>query len=123
MHEHGLTEHLLGSVLAEAKAAREGRVTDVFVVIGERSGVAEEAIRQYWDDLCQGTPAEGAVLHVRHEPSQLRCLACGATSPAPEVPTGCPMCRSWEIDLSAGDASYLEAIETAAGTGPDASRD
>jgi hydrogenase nickel incorporation protein HypA/HybF len=109
MHEIGVTQSLLDAALAQARQAGAGRVTAVHVVLGEQSGLAEEAVRWYWQSLSPGTAAEGAALHFRLEPAAWRCEDCGGRTEAPAE--RCPGCGGGRLALVAGHGLYLEAIE------------
>jgi hydrogenase nickel incorporation protein HypA/HybF len=63
MHEAGVTERILEVVLEHAEEAHAKRVTDVYLDVGEESGIDTESVEMHWPLLAQGSLAEGAVLH------------------------------------------------------------
>jgi hydrogenase nickel incorporation protein HypA/HybF len=63
MHEAGVTERILEVVLEHAKDAHAQRVTDVYVDVGEESGIDTDSVELHWPLLSEGSAAEGAVLH------------------------------------------------------------
>ena len=63
MHEVGVTERILEVVLEHAEAANAHRVTDVYLEVGEESGIQTESVEMHWPLLSKGSVAEGAVLH------------------------------------------------------------
>ena len=63
MHEAGVTERILEIVLEHAKAAHAQRVTDVYLEIGEESGIDTESVEMHWPLLAKGSVAEDSVLH------------------------------------------------------------
>jgi hydrogenase nickel incorporation protein HypA/HybF len=63
MHEAGVTERILEVVLEHARAANAHRVTDVYLEVGEDSGIDTESVEMHWPLLSEGTVAEGAILH------------------------------------------------------------
>ncbi|MGD8682980.1 MAG: hydrogenase maturation nickel metallochaperone HypA [Chloroflexota bacterium] len=63
MHEAGVTERILEIVLEHANEAHATRVTDVYLDVGEESGIDTDAVEFHWPPLSQGTVAEGSVLH------------------------------------------------------------
>ncbi len=63
MHEAGVTERILEVVLEHAQAANAHRVTDVYLEVGEESGIDTESVEMHWPLLSEGSLAEGATLH------------------------------------------------------------
>ena len=63
MHEAGVTERILEIVLEHAKEAHATRVTDVYLEVGEESGIDTESVELHWPLLAQGSVAEGSTLH------------------------------------------------------------
>jgi Zn finger protein HypA/HybF involved in hydrogenase expression len=77
MHESGIAARIVDVAVARASDAGAGRITDVHLEIGERSGVAPESLELYWPQVSRATSAEGAVLHIRtaDDPSACRIVA------------------------------------------------
>jgi hydrogenase nickel incorporation protein HypA/HybF len=63
MHEAGVTERILEIVLEHAKEAKAARVTDVYLDVGDASGIDTDSVELHWPLLSEGSVAEGAVLH------------------------------------------------------------
>jgi len=63
MHEAGVTERILEVVVQHAHEAHAYRVTDVYVEVGEESGIDTESVELHWPLLSKGSVAEGATLH------------------------------------------------------------
>jgi hydrogenase nickel incorporation protein HypA/HybF len=63
MHEAGVTERILETVLEHAREADAQRVTDVYLEVGEESGIDTESVELHWPLLSEGSVAEGSVLH------------------------------------------------------------
>jgi hydrogenase nickel incorporation protein HypA/HybF len=63
MHEAGVTERILEIVVEHAKEAHAQRVTDVYLEVGEESGIDTESVELHWPLLSRGSLAEGATLH------------------------------------------------------------
>jgi hydrogenase nickel incorporation protein HypA/HybF len=63
MHEAGIAERILEIVVEHAAQADAARVTDVYLEVGEDSGIDVDSVALHWPLLCTGTVAEGAVLH------------------------------------------------------------
>jgi hydrogenase nickel incorporation protein HypA/HybF len=63
MHEAGVTERILEIVVEHAKEAHAQRVTDVYLEVGEESGIDTDSVELHWPLLAKGSVAEGAALH------------------------------------------------------------
>ncbi len=63
MHEAGVTERILEIVLEHAKQANAQRVTDVYLEVGEESGIDKDSVEMHWPLLAKGSVAEGSTLH------------------------------------------------------------
>ena len=117
MHELDPTRRLLEIALEKARSEHASRVTDLHLVIGERSTVSEESVRFYFDNLALGTPCEGAALHFTREPSRLVCRDCGAeiagkaAGKAAIARLVCPSCGGERLDAGWGSELRLESIE------------
>jgi hydrogenase nickel incorporation protein HypA/HybF len=63
MHEAGVTERILEIVVEHATEAHAQRVTDVYLEVGEESGIDTDSVELHWPLLAKGSVAEGATLH------------------------------------------------------------
>ena len=63
MHEAGVTERILEIVMEHAREAHAQRVTDVYLEVGEESGIDTDSVELHWPLLSKGSVAEGAALH------------------------------------------------------------
>ncbi|HSM32995.1 MAG TPA: hydrogenase maturation nickel metallochaperone HypA [Anaerolineae bacterium] len=84
MHEAGVTERILEVVLAHAKEAHARRVTDVYLDVGEESGIDTESVELHWPMLSEGSVAEGAALHFNtatQEPFSFRLTSIEVDEP------------------------------------------
>ena len=63
MHEAGVTERILEVVVEHATVAHAHRVTDVYLEVGEESGIDPDSVELHWPLLSKGSVAEGATLH------------------------------------------------------------
>lgn len=64
MHEAGITERILEIVIEQAAQAGARSVTDVYLEVGEASGIDTDSVALHWSLLSRGSVAEGAALHV-----------------------------------------------------------
>ena len=84
MHEAGVTERILEVVLEHAREANAKRVTDVYLEVGEASGIDTESVEMHWPLLSEGSLAEGAVLHFEakeEEPFTFRLTSIDVDEP------------------------------------------
>ena len=114
MHELSVTQSLLEIAVRHAKAAGAQRVTDLYLVIGQLSSIVDDSVTFYWDMVSRGTPAEGARLHFRRIPTQMRCQECGTSYAPSETELACPGCHSTSVRVVAGEEFMLEAIDVEA---------
>lgn len=105
-----VTESLLEIALRHAREAEAGRITDLFLVIGELSSVIDDSVQFYWDIVSEGTAAQGATLHFRRIPAEMACQECAETYD-PKANLTCPACGSSNVRIVSGQEFYLEAIE------------
>lgn len=125
LHELPIAQGVLERVLHHAALSSAPRVTGIYMVIGDLSGVSAECIGFYWDAISRGTMAENAALHFRRVPMEITCLECSCrfapTDAALEY--DCPTCGSARTQLSHGQECYLEAIDIAQPDDAEAARD
>ena len=111
MSELNAVQSLLEKALQKADEARAGRITHVYLVVGEISDHTDESVQFHWDQAGKGTPAEGAVLHFRRVPAEVQCMSCFTKY----HPTGgslvCPNCGGVGVRIIAGEEFYVEALD------------
>ncbi len=111
MHELSVTENILEITLRHAERVGARRVTALYLVIGQLATIVDDSVAFYWDIICQGTPAEGAVLHFRRLPIEMRCRDCDHRYQPGGEDLACPSCGSSNVQVVAGEEFYLEAID------------
>jgi hydrogenase nickel incorporation protein HypA/HybF len=111
MHELSVTESVLEIALRHAEKAGAGRITDIYLVIGQLSSIVDDSVQFYWEIVSQGTLAENSRLHFERIATQLKCLDCGHQYSPGEDDLSCPGCQSIRVKIIAGDEFQLEAIE------------
>jgi hydrogenase nickel incorporation protein HypA/HybF len=112
MHEAPMAQALLDTAIASLPSPN-ARITKVVIVAGPFSGIEKESLTFYFDQLCRGTPAEGAILEVKSEPAKLVCKQCGqvkAYDSDSQIELTCSACGG-QNKLEGGNAAYLESIE------------
>ncbi len=110
MHELPVTESILEISLRHARQAGVGRVTDLYLVIGQLASIVDDSVQFYWDIVSKDTVAEGAKLHFRRIPTELLCRQCSQRY-HPDGDLACPNCGGSQVKILAGEEFYLEAID------------
>jgi len=78
VHEYSLAHSLLSGLLEHLAAHPvEGRILKVHIRQGELLILSEEALREAWRILAEGTPLAGSELEIEKVPVRVRCRACG----------------------------------------------
>ncbi|MCK4912404.1 MAG: hydrogenase maturation nickel metallochaperone HypA [Candidatus Omnitrophica bacterium] len=70
MHEMHLIKSLFNDLLSNAKEQEAGRVTKVFLRMGEFTEINEEIIRFFFVENSKGTVVEGAELIIEKSPNR-----------------------------------------------------
>lgn len=65
MHEYHIVEAMAKAVREKAEQAKASRVTLIRLVLGGRSGLAEDSIKMYFESISKGTLLEPAVLEFK----------------------------------------------------------
>lgn len=107
MHELAITENIVAIAL---EASRHRQVKVITLMIGELSGVEQEAVGFCFPIVAKGTAAEGARLEIIRVPAIIRCLACSAEFP-PNDDWACPVCAALGGEVLGGREFYVESIE------------
>jgi hydrogenase nickel incorporation protein HypA/HybF len=115
VHEIGLCEGVLETVLRHAKGRTVSRVR---LRAGVRHAVDSASMEQVFLLVAQGTPAAGAVVEVTPVAARLECRECGARADTFDLLAVCPQCGSGTVDVTGGDDLVLESIDYAAPAAP-----
>jgi len=111
MHEMSLCESILGIIEDEAQRQGFARVTRVRLEIGRLSGVEIEAMRFGFDAVTRGTLAEGAELEIIEPPGTAWCMQCGREVEVQQRFDGCPLCGSFQLQVTGGDQMQIKDLE------------
>jgi hydrogenase nickel incorporation protein HypA/HybF len=111
MHELSVTESILEIALRHAERAGAKQVKALYLVVGELASIVDDSVQFYWEIISQGTAAEGACLHFRRLPIEMRCSQCEQRFQPDNETFACPSCASLEVRVVAGEEFYLEAID------------
>jgi hydrogenase nickel incorporation protein HypA/HybF len=111
MHELFATQAMLDKALQAAGEKHAQRITHLYLAIGNMSSFVDDSVQFYWDEISKGTLAEGAVLHFRHVPTELQCMACFTKYEPADDEIRCPSCGSGGAKVLAGEEFFLEALD------------
>jgi hydrogenase nickel incorporation protein HypA/HybF len=111
MHELYATQAILEKALKKADEQNAKRITNLYLALGEISSYSDESVQFYWDEICKGTIAEKAVLHFRHVPAEMQCMACFTKYEPKDGEIVCPNCGSAGAKIVAGEEFFMEALD------------
>jgi hydrogenase nickel incorporation protein HypA/HybF len=111
MHELSLTESVRYIVVRHAEQAGARRVNEIYLVIGELASIVDDSVQFYWDIIAKDSLAEGARLHFRRIPAEMRCQDCQTVFQPAEDCYDCPNCHSNRVLVSSGQEFFIESID------------
>ncbi len=111
MHEQSIVESMLALALDNAQKADATRIVRIYLVVGELSGVMDDAVDFYFGFLSRGTIAAGATLMFQHVPAELRCRNCGTVFTPEPASLQCPKCHEQNVEIVAGRELYIDSME------------
>ena len=113
MHEFGIAEALLRSVIEEAdgQAYKVQRVRRVRVAVGRLLSVSPESLSQAYEGLAEGTVAEGSRLDLRIVPVTARCRRCEWEGEVEPPFFACASCGGGGLEVKTGRELRLEELE------------
>ena len=111
MHEMSLAHGVL-QILEEA-AAREGfgRVKTVWLEIGALAAVEPDSLSFCFDVVTRGSVADGARLEMLRTPGTAWCMPCGRSVPLSESAGACPLCGSYQVQVTGGTEMRVRELE------------
>jgi hydrogenase nickel incorporation protein HypA/HybF len=111
MHELSIVETMVSMVLEMAKEKNAKKVLRVYLVIGELSGVLNEAVELYFSMLTKDTIAAGAELFFTRPPTQVRCRNCQTVYSPVNLKISCPNCKEQKIEIISGRELYIDSLD------------
>jgi hydrogenase nickel incorporation protein HypA/HybF len=111
MHEQSIVEYLLALALKNAEKAKASKILRIYLVVGELSGVLEEAVNFYFGFLSRDTIAAQASLFFMHTPAQLRCRNCNTVFLPERLDFHCPNCKEQQVEIISGRELYIDSME------------
>src|ERR1700716_3446908 len=108
MHELSIASSLVEIVSRHAQGRRVERVE---LKIGHLRQVVPSALEFAFELLVAGTCIEGAQLVIHHVPATGRCRSCSGETTITDFPLQCARCRSFDLEMLAGEELLVEALE------------
>lgn len=111
MHEQSIVESLLTLALQNAEKANARKIVGIHLVVGDYTGIVEEAVNLYFGFLGKDTIAAGAKITYTHVPGQLRCRDCDLLFPLKKRDFRCPKCLGGRVEIVGGRELYIDNME------------
>lgn len=112
MHEMSVTQSILDIVLDQAKENDAAKVTSVKLRFGMVTAIVPDCVTFYFEQMTEGTIAEGAKLEVEMVPLKIRCIQCGEISEGTdELDVTCPKCGNPFTEIISGREMEVASIE------------
>jgi hydrogenase nickel incorporation protein HypA/HybF len=111
MHEQSIVHSLLSLALEKAGKAHARRILSIHLVVGDYTGVEEDAVNFYFGFLSKDTIAAGAVIEYTRVPGQLRCRDCDILFPLQKRDYHCPECEGRRVEIVGGRELYIENMK------------
>lgn len=111
MHEQSIVASLLTLALENAGKANARKIISIHLVVGDYTGVVEDAVNFYFGFLSKDTVAAGAKINYTHVPGQLRCRDCDLLFPLQKRDYCCPNCDGKRVEIVGGRELYIENME------------
>ena len=111
MHELGVTQSILDTVLQQAKEYNVKRISAINLKVGVWTSIVPDCVQFYFEMLSEDTIAEGAELKVEEIPLTGRCEDCGEIFEIEEFLFVCPHCSGKKVNIEAGRELFIDSIE------------
>jgi hydrogenase nickel incorporation protein HypA/HybF len=111
MHEQSIVASLLNLALENAKKADARKIVSINLVVGDYTGVVEDAVNFYFGFLSKDTIAAGAKINYTHVTGQMRCRDCDILFPLQKRDYQCPQCNGKRVEIVGGRELYIENME------------
>jgi hydrogenase nickel incorporation protein HypA/HybF len=111
MHEQSIVESLLALALDNAEKAGACKIVGINLVVGDYTGIVEDAVNFYFGFLSKDTIAAGAKISFTRVPGQLRCRDCDILFPLQKHDYCCPECDGKRVEIVGGRELYIENMQ------------
>ena len=111
MHEQSIVESILSMALKNAEQTNARKILSINLVVGDYTGVVDDAVSFYFGFLSKSTIAAGAKINYMHVQGQLRCRDCDLFFPMQKRDYQCPECKGKRMEIVGGRELYIETME------------
>lgn len=111
MHELSVCQALMEQVARVAREQCARRIVSVTVRIGPLAGVEPALLASAYPLASAGTIAADSRLIIERSRVRVRCLECGAESPAESTRLLCAVCGQWRVQVISGEELLLASVE------------
>ena len=108
MHELAIAQAMVA--IADRHAAGR-RVVSVDVKVGHLRQVVPSALGFAFELVSEGTPVEGAELHIEDVPAAGICRSCGAETELADFPLTCGHCGGMDLEVIRGEELLVDSLE------------
>jgi hydrogenase nickel incorporation protein HypA/HybF len=111
MHELSLIENMLDQLDAMKRQHNLREITDVYLTVGELSGVDLRFLQSSFDLYAPSTAWAHLKMHLTQEPWRVRCRDCGLEQQVEEWNNQCGRCTSPNTETIQGTEFLIQRIE------------
>ncbi|MES9826658.1 MAG: hydrogenase maturation nickel metallochaperone HypA [Candidatus Thiodiazotropha sp.] len=111
MHEMSLCEGVLQVLEEQAVTQGFSMVKRVWLEIGALSGVEPGAMHFGFEAVMKGTLADSARLEIIHLPGEAWCMQCSKPVQVAARYEACPVCGSYQLQVTGGDEMRIKELE------------
>jgi len=112
MHEHGLADQILQTVLHHPDRPQQALPRAITVWVAELGGISQDALQANLDHVCEHHGFPRIELCIETVPLLGCCNACQETSPLGEDML-CPACGAQDVRLCGGETVIIRACDYA----------
>lgn len=113
MHELGIAQSIIQTVLDEVAAKGLTPVESITVRVGALSSVVPEALEFGFDALKADTALAETQLKIERVPIQGKCKDCGRDFDVEDYVFACPHCESGQLTVLRGEELEIAYLEVA----------
>ncbi|RLA07129.1 MAG: hydrogenase maturation nickel metallochaperone HypA [Gammaproteobacteria bacterium] len=111
MHEMSLCEGVLDVIEDSAKAQNFKKVSQIFLEIGNLSGVEIEAMKFCFAAVMRDSIADKAKLTIIKKEGLAWCMKCAKKVKVKQKFDKCPDCGSYQLQIVSGDEMKIKELE------------
>ncbi|OFI34138.1 hydrogenase maturation nickel metallochaperone HypA [Alteromonas lipolytica] len=108
-----IAEGILQVLEEQAVTQQFEKVKAVWVEIGPLATIEADALTFCFDAVIRGSLAEGASLHIIKLAGKAFCLQCLDTVPVTQRYDSCPVCGSYQLQVTQGEEMRIKELEVA----------